>query len=235
MRSAVTDIRRSVLPIYHQHQVFISLLDGKTPLSFWLLALSRVSSQGDPLLAARILSVACGMVSGWLLFAIGTRLAGPAAGLITSALYAILPFGLFYDRIAYTESYVNLTGITLAYVSLLKPRGKPGAPDPILGPPADAMYAYLNQRDGIRVYDAWWTQLYDSYPILPPAPKLVTKSLYERIPAGALPGVHLSASLFMSVLNSRSVLTFTGISPSYPAFRKTKSIYFGFGAGNCNT
>ena len=129
MRSAVSDIRRSVLPIYHQHQVFISLLDGKTPLSFWLLALSRVSSQGDPLLAARILSVTCGMASGWLLFAIGTRLACPAAGLITSALYAILPFGLFYDRIAYTESYVNLTGITLAYVSLLALRGRqPGAP-----------------------------------------------------------------------------------------------------------
>ena len=58
--------------------------------------------------------------------------------------------------------------------------------DPILGPPADAMYPYLNRRHGIRVYDAWWTQLYDSYPILPSEPKLVVKSQYERVPAGVV-------------------------------------------------
>jgi hypothetical protein len=73
--------------------------------------------------------------------------------------------------------------------------------DPIVGPPADAMYPYLNQRDGIRVYDAWWTQLYDSYPILPPEPKLVTKSQYERVPAGVVDFPKLSRVFYVTATN----------------------------------
>jgi hypothetical protein len=73
--------------------------------------------------------------------------------------------------------------------------------DPIVGPPADAMYPYLNERNGIRVYDAWWTQLYDSYPILPPAPKLITQSLYERIPAGVVNFPGLSRVFYVTATN----------------------------------
>jgi len=457
--------------IQHQHQIFISLLDGKTPLSFWILALTRIFFHGDPLLSARILSVVCGMASAWLLFGIATRLAGPVAGFITCGLYAMLPFGLFYDRIAYTEAYVNLAAITLTYVSLLAFRGKkpsvasalaigltlgagyllkptaallatipisvalasygrewrvtrktllvaflvalifplfcllmrPEAPsppgtslllhrtsfftspiellhhpfvniptnlqllweyiraymtvplallvivcvllsvrrgalimalfasgcvlplafqvtvlkwfpsryvfphtwpclllvgvtaasmlkemhsararisviatgclvlmslivhaegfltkpsqwmqahdaeehlgsgpfsgvgvlpavryleaqashggyvlltDPIVGPPADAMYPYLNQWSGIRVYDAWWTLLYDSYPILPPEPKLVAKSQYERVPAGVVDFPHLGRVFYVTATNYNSPAQVVARQPS---------------------
>ena len=42
--------------IDHQGQWFISLLDGKQPLQYWLLTILRKVSEGDPLLAARLLS-----------------------------------------------------------------------------------------------------------------------------------------------------------------------------------
>jgi 4-amino-4-deoxy-L-arabinose transferase-like glycosyltransferase len=457
--------------IQHQHQIFISLLDGKTPLSFWILALTRILFHADPLLSARLLSVACGMASAWLLFVMGTRLAGPVAGFITCGLYTMMPFGLFYDRIAYTEAYVNLAAIALAHVSLLAFRGKqpgivsgvavgltlgvgyllkstagllvaipvaialashgrawrvtrkallvaflvtlmfpffcllmrPEAPlpygssvllhrtsfftapiellhhpfvniptnlellweyarayvtvplalvvivcillsvrrralamalfasgcvvpiaiqvtvlnwfpsryvfphiwpclllvgvtaasvfeeshsvrariaaivtacvvlvslvvhtagfltrpsqwmqahdaeehlgsgpfsgvgvlpavrflesqasrgsyvlltDPIVGPPADAMYPYLNQWSGIRVYDAWWTLLYDSYPILPPEPKLVAKSQYERVPAGVVDFPNLSRVFYVTATNYNSPAQVVARQPS---------------------
>ena len=56
--------------------------------------------------------------------------------------------------------------------------------DPIWGTPADAIYPYLNHRWGIRVYDAWWAQLSDREPLLPPGGREVMKSQYERIADG---------------------------------------------------
>ena len=58
--------------------------------------------------------------------------------------------------------------------------------DPIPGPPADTMFAYLNQRSGIQVYEAWWTELAPDHPILPPGPIEIMKSQYEREKAGVL-------------------------------------------------
>lgn len=104
--------------IDHQGQWFISLLDGKQPLQYWLLALLRMVSDGDPLLAARLLSVVAGLLSTIALFALGKRLAGEPAGLIAAGLYACLPYALLYDRLAYTEALVNLFGILIAYTSI---------------------------------------------------------------------------------------------------------------------
>ena len=58
--------------------------------------------------------------------------------------------------------------------------------DPIGGPPADAIFAYLNERSGIRVYEAWWTTIAPDHPILPRAPVELVKSQYERVPGGML-------------------------------------------------
>ena len=58
--------------------------------------------------------------------------------------------------------------------------------DAIWGSPADAMFVYLNERHGIRVYEAWWTTLGPDYPLLPAAPVEILKSHYERVPAGLL-------------------------------------------------
>jgi hypothetical protein len=58
--------------------------------------------------------------------------------------------------------------------------------DPIWGTPADAVFAYLNGQNGIRVYDAWWIQLSSDHPILPAERMEVMKSQYERVSAGTI-------------------------------------------------
>jgi hypothetical protein len=59
--------------------------------------------------------------------------------------------------------------------------------DPIWGPPADAMFAFLNQRHGIQVYEAWWMQLSETYPIMPLHGRAeLVKSHYERTKSGSL-------------------------------------------------
>lgn len=104
--------------ILHQKQWFISLLDGKQPLSYWMYALARLSWQDDPLFAARVVSAVAGVLSTVGSFAIARRVAGELAGIIAAFLYAVFPWALLYDRLAYTESLVNLAGIAIVYTSL---------------------------------------------------------------------------------------------------------------------
>ncbi len=104
--------------IDHQGQWFISLLDGKQPLTYWILALLRKISDVDPLLQGRLLSVFAGLLSTIGVFAIGRRLAGELAGLLSAFLYACFPFALLFDRLAYTEAFVNLFGIAIVLTSL---------------------------------------------------------------------------------------------------------------------
>jgi hypothetical protein len=104
--------------IDHQGQWFISLLDGKQPLPFWLLALQRFVWDGDPLLAARLLSVAAGLLATAGIYAVGKRLAGESAGLAGALLYAALPWAILYDRLAFVEAMVNLAGIAIVYTSI---------------------------------------------------------------------------------------------------------------------
>lgn len=109
--------------IEQQGQWFISLLDGKPPLSYWLLALPRFVSAGDPLWQARFLSVLAGTLSTLGVFAVARRLAKPenatATGLAAAALYAVFPWAVLYDRLAYTEAWVNLCGVAIALTSIV--------------------------------------------------------------------------------------------------------------------
>ena len=105
--------------IVHQKQWFISLLDGKQPLTYWLYALVLVLSPDDPLTPARWLSGLAGTATAAGIYAIARRLAGEAAGLIAGGLYAFLPYALLYDRLAYSEAFVNLAGVAVVYTSLL--------------------------------------------------------------------------------------------------------------------
>jgi hypothetical protein len=104
--------------IDHQGEWFISLLDGKQPLSYWLLAWMRRIGPADPLIGGRMISACAGVLSTAALFALGSRLAGPAVGALAALLYAMLPYALLYDHIAYTDALVNLFGILTAWTSL---------------------------------------------------------------------------------------------------------------------
>ena len=103
--------------VQHQRQWLVPLLDGKTPLSTWIYAGLRLFP-GDPLLEARAVSVVAGVLSTVGLFLMGKRLRGIPVGFGTACLYAVLPFGVLYDRLAYTDSLVNLFGIAVCLASL---------------------------------------------------------------------------------------------------------------------
>ena len=109
--------------IEHQGQWFISLLDGKPPLTYWFLAIGRFVFGGDPLLEGRLLSVLAGALSTFGIFQVARRIAPPEhadrAGLVAAGLYAIFPWALLYDRLAYTEAWINLFGITITWASLV--------------------------------------------------------------------------------------------------------------------
>lgn len=106
--------------IVHQKQWFISLLDGKQPLTYWLYALGLVLQPEDPLTPARWLSALAGTAAAVGIFAIARRLADKVAGLTAASLYVVLPYALLYDRLAYAEAFVNLAGVAIVYTSLAR-------------------------------------------------------------------------------------------------------------------
>ncbi len=84
--------------------------DGKQPMYIWL-ATGAMFMTSDPLLAGRIVLVVTGTLS-----VIGTILAGRwledhLLGLIAGFLYAIVPYVLFFDRMALADGIVSSTAI----------------------------------------------------------------------------------------------------------------------------
>ena len=104
--------------IHHQGQWFISLLDGKQPLTYWLLAIQRMIWDADPLAGGRMLSVMAGLGSTIGVYAVGRLLSDERGGLVSAFLYACFPLSILYDRLAYTEGFVNFFGIAVVYTSL---------------------------------------------------------------------------------------------------------------------
>ncbi len=90
---------------------FLPLSDGKQPLFMWgtMPFLKFIS---DPLIAGRLVSVIAGLGSlvgvGLLAFAL---FSDPFIALFSSFLYAILPFTMFFDRMALADSLLAMFGI----------------------------------------------------------------------------------------------------------------------------
>jgi len=103
--------------IDNQGSWFVSLLDGKPPLSYWLYWFARQLFH-DPLIGPRLVSVLAGTLSTAGVFYVARRLANDFAGLVAAALYAILPWAMLFDRLAYAESLVNCLGVWTAYAAL---------------------------------------------------------------------------------------------------------------------
>ncbi|EKD53092.1 MAG: hypothetical protein ACD_61C00158G0003, partial [uncultured bacterium] len=90
---------------------FLPLSDGKQPLFMWatMPALKFIS---DPLIAGRAVSVLAGLGS-----LIGIGLLGlilfsdPFIALFSSLIYAILPFTMFFDRMALADSLLAMFGV----------------------------------------------------------------------------------------------------------------------------
>ncbi len=91
--------------------LFIPIIqDGKQPLFMWLSGGASYLFS-DPLLAGRVVSALAGVLSAIGIYLAGYWLAGRWAGLLAGLLYAVVPFDLFYDRMALVEALLNAAGI----------------------------------------------------------------------------------------------------------------------------
>jgi len=98
---------------------FLPLSDGKQPLFMWL-TIPFLKIFSDPLLAGRFLSVLAGLGSlvgitliAWLLFK-EKRIV-----LMTALFYAVVPFFVFFDRLALVDSLLAMFSLWLCGLSLL--------------------------------------------------------------------------------------------------------------------
>lgn len=101
-------------------QRFIPLTDGKQPLFMWLSAPFVKLLTFDPLFAVRLVSVLggfLGMIGIW--FAAYELFKGKKVAYIASFLYAIVPFLVFYDRLAVADGLLTAIGIWIFYLGIL--------------------------------------------------------------------------------------------------------------------
>ena len=84
--------------------------DGKQPMYIWL-ATGAMFITSDPLLAGRIVLVVTGALSMMGIMLSGRWLEDRLLGLIAGFLYAIVPYVLFFDRMALADGIVSSTAI----------------------------------------------------------------------------------------------------------------------------
>lgn len=98
---------------------FLPLSDGKQPLFMWL-TIPFLKLFSDPLFAGRLVSVLAGLGSlvgifflSWSLFK------SKKAAFFSSLIYAVLPYSVFFDRMALVDSLLNCLGIWTLFLSVL--------------------------------------------------------------------------------------------------------------------
>ena len=98
---------------------FLPQSDGKQPLFMWI-TMPFLKLISDPLLAGRAVSIVSGTAS---LIGIGlfTYLLSKSllSSLLASLLYAVVPFTVFYDRLALVDSMLSMFGIWTLILGLL--------------------------------------------------------------------------------------------------------------------
>ena len=98
---------------------FLPLSDGKQPLYMWMLILF-FKFISDPLVAGRLLSVFSGLgtivgmgIVSWYLFR------SKKVVLITTLLWAVSPYSVFFDKMALVDSLLAFFGIWFFYFAIL--------------------------------------------------------------------------------------------------------------------
>lgn len=98
---------------------FLPLSDGKQPLFMWL-TIPSLKFFSDPLIAGRIVSVAAGITGIIGIFLLSYRIfKSQKISVLTTLLYSISPFSVFFDRMALTDSLLNALGIWSLFFAVL--------------------------------------------------------------------------------------------------------------------
>lgn len=98
---------------------FLPLSDGKQPLYMWVV-IPFLKLIKDPLFAARFVSVLTG-VGGILGVTVASYLIFKRKNLavISGAIYSIVPFAVFFDRMALADSMLTMLGVWIFVVAVL--------------------------------------------------------------------------------------------------------------------
>jgi len=103
---------------------FISLQDGKTPLFMWAM-IPFFKFFTDPLLAGRFLSVLSGFFTLLGVVALSRRVFNKKVALWSALIYVVVPYTVFFDRMALVDSMLAAFTIWALYFAiwlLQKPR-----------------------------------------------------------------------------------------------------------------
>ncbi|OGE72421.1 hypothetical protein A3H40_04215 [Candidatus Daviesbacteria bacterium RIFCSPLOWO2_02_FULL_38_15] len=96
---------------------FLPLSDGKTPLFMWMMIpLFKIFS--DPLFAGRFLSIISGFFTLAGVFFLARKVFGLKTALWASLLYVIIPYTVFFDRMALVDSMLASFSIWSLYFAL---------------------------------------------------------------------------------------------------------------------
>jgi len=101
---------------------FISLTDGKQPLQTWATIPFLKLFPNQPLFAGRLFSVFTGFFSLSFIFCLLFFLFDKKTAFLGSIFYIFTPYFLFYDRMALTDSAVNMGFLGILFFSLLLAR-----------------------------------------------------------------------------------------------------------------
>lgn len=97
---------------------FISLTDGKQPLFIWT-AMLAMKIFTDPLVAGRVVSASCGLVSLIFLYLLANELfKNKRIGEIAVLLYLLYPSALFYDRLALMDGMLTTAILASLYFTV---------------------------------------------------------------------------------------------------------------------
>ncbi len=115
-------IRWSQIMVAEPTLRFLPLSDGKQPLFMWIL-MFLVNRFSDPLFIGRFISVVSGMVTIIGLFSFALYLfKSKKVALITSLIWAVSPFSLFFDRMALVDSLLAMFGLWSLFLAVITVR-----------------------------------------------------------------------------------------------------------------
>lgn len=98
---------------------FLPLSDGKQPLFMWL-TIPFFKFFSDPLMAGRMVSVMSGLGTLLGLFLLSWKLfKSKKIALLTVLFYAIIPFVVFFNRMALADSLLAMFGVWILYLGVL--------------------------------------------------------------------------------------------------------------------
>lgn len=97
---------------------FLPLSDGKTPLFMWTV-MPSLKIFHDPLLAGRAVSVFSGFLTLLGVWFLGWKFFSPKVGLWASFIYTIIPYTVFFDRMALVDSMFSAFSIWSLNFALL--------------------------------------------------------------------------------------------------------------------